>query len=86
MTNRDIAIATAVIMSTLLECDWAPRSIVQMALAEKWVCFRDVHIFNQFCGVLEGMGWIKVSAERLTLTDDGRIKAQEFEAMRMVGE
>jgi len=75
-----LLVVTAAVMGTLLEMDgWAPKSIIQMALQGKFPVFENLGVFDRYCRALEGLGWITVSPDRLTLTEIGTLKAFEIE-------
>jgi len=76
-----LIVCTGAVMTTLLEMgNTAPRSIIQMALKDRYTEFEDLMRFNMFCGALERLGWITVTANKLILTDDGIEQATKMEA------
>ena len=82
MTKEEFLIATAAVLCTLREMDGhAPKSIIQMALGEKYKPMYDLEVFLAFCGILEKSDLIKVSASVLTLTPNGLEKATRLEAV-----
>lgn len=80
--DKMIAIATSAVMTTLLDMDGhAPKSIMKMALQEKYPIFLDLGRFVAFCNGLAKLGWVTVTPNLLTLTEAGRVKAEKLAAL-----
>ena len=86
-TPEEIAMAATVagVLTTLLEFDRAPRSIIQAAMQKVYPIFLDLHRFQLFCGVLESSGLIEQTAGEMWLTEKGKKAAEDLEESLNVG-
>jgi len=57
----------------------APKSIIQMALQERFPVFQNVTSFMVFIGHMHSEGWVTMTSNKLALTDAGREKALKFD-------
>jgi predicted transcriptional regulator len=75
MTNKQqMMVAIAASLTTLAETSGASESMIYMG-----ACNMDIHFWNQCKTIMLQAGWIKVSANFVTITEEGKKIAAELE-------
>lgn len=77
MANKELVVWVAAILSTLYELNHGtPESMLYLALGMDHEKFTEIRMLLVKCG------WVTISGNYIELTNDGRAKAIELEALK----